>query len=87
LGAQVLELEEKMGFRFQPHPDDVPEIPGSYYANHAELQLAVLAPDQPLGVSNNICREGSCPLFYRALAKYRNAIQIIADPEKARIFF
>ncbi len=57
---------------------------GRYYASHAEKQAAVLSPNKPIGVSKPMCLD--CRKFFRELAKEKDKIQIVADPEKTRIF-
>ena len=59
-------------------------IPGQWQAGHAEVQLAALAPNEPMGVSSAVCRE--CRDFMSALANFRKAVQFIADPEGVWIF-
>lgn len=81
----VLKLANEMNYEFPETFKDVPGYPGSYYANHAEAQLAIAAPGQIQAVSNAMCGE-SCIPFYQALAQYRNTAQIIADPYYIRVF-
>jgi hypothetical protein len=81
---QALQLAKEMGFEFSPHQYDPISSPGKYYASHAEVQLAALAPNQPIGVSNPVCLE--CQRFFTQLASFSGETQIVKDPLNLWIF-
>lgn len=81
---QAFELADEIGFKFSPHRFDPASSPGTYYASHAEVQLASLAPNQPIGVSNPMCTE--CQRFFSRLATFTGQIQYVKDPIQLWIF-
>ncbi|MFV0387738.1 MAG: hypothetical protein ACK5NT_03195, partial [Pyrinomonadaceae bacterium] len=58
---------------------------GKYYASHAEKQLAVARPNEPIGVSRPMCAD--CQRFFSRLARYQERPQIVTDPDGTRIFY
>ena len=80
----VLAQGEEMGFTFKPNKKDLVGSPGTFLASHAEAQLSVAAPDQPVGVSNFMCPD--CYNYYSKLAQYRGVEQVVADPYYVRHF-
>lgn len=83
--AAVDELANNMNYTFPSYRFDPPGQPGRYYSSHAEVQMAALHPNEPIGVSNVMC--ASCRDFFSALAQYRNDVQIVADPRHVHIFY
>jgi hypothetical protein len=57
---------------------------GKYQASHAEKQLSMLCPDEPIGVSKPMCND--CQNYFSKLARDRGKPQVVADPEVTRIF-
>jgi hypothetical protein len=81
---EVMEFAEQMGFQFRQAGGMDNGIPGSYYASHAEPQMAIAEPNAPVVVNKPVC--GSCQDFYQALADYTQTTQIITDPFRTFIF-
>jgi hypothetical protein len=46
--------------------------------------MAKLAPDQPFGVTDEMC--GTCDDTFLKLAQQRKVIQVVYDPKKEHIF-
>lgn len=61
-----------------------PGFPGKYHASHAEVQQMVARPNEPVGVSKDMCE--SCRAIFKAEAKYQNRAQIVSDPQATRVF-
>jgi hypothetical protein len=81
----VKKLQEKIGQPLSPNPAlDAPDYPGSFNLSHAEKQLAVRRPNQPVGVSRVMCLD--CQQFFQRLANSTGRPQIVADPAGVRIF-
>ncbi len=59
-------------------------VQGRYNASHAEKQISVIHPDQPIGVSSEMCLD--CQEYFKALVRHTGNIQVIADPKTVRIF-
>lgn len=59
-------------------------VPGRYNASHAEKQISVLHPNQPIGVSSEMCAD--CQEYFKALVCHTGNIQVVADPKAVRIF-
>jgi hypothetical protein len=57
---------------------------GSYYASHAEKQLAVSSPNEPIGVIWGMCED--CQKFFRMQAIATGQPQAVTDPYLTRIF-
>jgi len=82
---KVKALSEEIGQPLSPTPAlDAPGYPGSYNLSHAEKQLAVIRPNQPIGVSRVMCLH--CQQFFQRLANATGRPQIVADPSGIRIF-
>jgi hypothetical protein len=58
---------------------------GKYQASHAEKQGALVSPDDPLGVSKEMCTD--CQDFFSRHAQQRGRPQIVTDPKVTRIFW
>ena len=81
----VKSLSKKIGQPLSPDPTrDAPDYPGSYNLSHAEKQIAVVRPNQPVGVSKEMCLD--CQQFYQRLANATGRPQIVADPTGIRVF-
>jgi hypothetical protein len=83
--SAAMELANEMGYTFPEAGFQDNGVPGSYFASHAETQLAALAPNEPIGVSRPMCPH--CQKFFTALAAYWNEIQVVVDPQAIRVFF
>ncbi len=59
-------------------------FPGKYQASHAEKQLSILRPDDPIAVSEPMCND--CNGFFQKRAIYRNSPQVVTDPNGTWIF-
>lgn len=57
---------------------------GKYHASHAEKQLALSRPNEPIGVSRPMC--ACCQAFFKKHAQYTGRDQIVTDPDGTRIF-
>jgi hypothetical protein len=65
-------------------------IPGAYNASHAEKQMAVERPGELIAVSSAMCMSygrGDCIPWFRALLRYEQTSQIVADPNTIRVFW
>ncbi|MFP2896019.1 RHS repeat domain-containing protein [Corallococcus sp. 4LFB] len=81
---RALQLANEMGYTFRPNRLLDQGVPGRYSASHVEPQMSVVRPNEPLGVSKDMCT--SCQDFYEALAKYRQAEQVVRDPSGTWVF-
>jgi uncharacterized Zn-binding protein involved in type VI secretion len=59
-------------------------FPGKYHASHAEKQMALASPDEPIGVSKPMCPD--CQGFFSKHAVHTGKSQTVSDPEMTRIF-
>lgn len=80
----VQRLSKQIGHPLEPSPLDAPGYRGSYNLSHAEKQLAVIKPNEPVGVSKVMCLD--CQRFYQRLASARGRAQVVADPAGVRVF-
>jgi len=80
----VLDLQREMGFPAREAGALDNGNPGSYFASHAERQLALLEPDAPIEVSSEMCSD--CQSFFQALAGYRGVMQQVTDPAQTHTF-
>jgi RHS repeat-associated protein len=80
----AMHLADEVGYTF---PENIRDrgLAGRYHASHAETQLAALAPNQAIGVSNAMCTV--CQGFFSRLAAHRGEVQVVADPYKVHIFY
>lgn len=61
-------------------------FPGKYNASHAEKQLIVKKPNEPIGVApRKMCND--CQEFFKKEAAYRGEPQVVTDCEVTRIFY
>ncbi len=74
---------EKIGHDLEPHPYDR-DFPGQYNASHAEKQLSILRPNEPIGVSKPMCPD--CQNYFSKLAQSRGVDQIVTDPNGTWMF-
>ncbi len=58
---------------------------GAYNATHAEKQLGVVQPDDPIGITTKICDD--CLQFLRYDAKYNNVQRVTTDPTFGTLVF
>ena len=58
---------------------------GAYNATHAEKQLVVKAPDDPIGITSKICSD--CLEFLRYDAKFNQAPRVTTDPVYGTLVF
>jgi len=75
---------EEIGYSLRPAGPLDKGVPGRYNASHAEKQISVIYPDQPIGVSSEMCLD--CQEYFKALVRHTGNIQVIADPKIVRIF-
>ncbi|WP_439329356.1 hypothetical protein [Corallococcus sicarius] len=80
----VLELSDAMKFPLRANKLLDQGVPGRYAASHAEPQMSVARPNEPIGVSKEMCT--SCQAYFKVLASQRNATQVVEDPAVVRIF-
>jgi hypothetical protein len=73
----------EIGHEPKPHVFDQ-GVPGRYNSSHAEKQASVVAPNQPIGVSNPMCSD--CVDYFQKLAKATGHPQVVADPNVTRVF-
>src|SRR5437588_8851658 len=59
--------------------------PGAYNATHAEKQLVLLRPDDPIGIAKKICDD--CLQFLRFDAKYNQTQRVTTDPDFGTLVF
>ena len=83
--SQVLKLSKEMGYQLGTHIYDQ-GVSGRYYASHAEKQMSVVAPNQPLAIShpNGMCAD--CINYFKQYSIYSKMPQVIADPNGVNIF-
>jgi len=78
----------EIGYEFEPYFRDPVEngrkIDGVYYASHAEKQVSELAPNQPIAVNEDMCKD--CQNYFQKLADYRDVAQVVKDPQATRLF-
>jgi len=81
----VMAQAQGMNFRFRRAGAADGDIPGRYYASHAEVQMTEVAPDEPIAVSRVMCPD--CQKYFKALAQYTDTPQTIADLYDVRVFY
>ncbi|MGH9277708.1 MAG: hypothetical protein ACRD12_06325 [Acidimicrobiales bacterium] len=85
---EVLELSREIGHELQPSGglDQVRRggFVGKHKASHAEKQLAIRRPNDPIAVSEPMCPD--CQGFFQRLAIHRNRTQVVTDPDGTYIF-
>jgi hypothetical protein len=84
---QVSDYSSKIGHDLKPHILDQKSSggwSGKYNASHAEKQLAILRPGEPIAVSEKMCPD--CVEFFQKHAQYTGKPQIVTDPTGTRIF-
>jgi hypothetical protein len=85
---EVASYSKKIGHELTPvgGPDQVSRggFPGKFNASHAEKQLAVARPNDPIAVSRPMCSD--CQGFFRAQAEYTGKPQVVTDPDMTRVF-
>ena len=86
LTQEVMELADEIGHPFPASSKDN-GVKGRFYASHAELKPAVVAPNVPVGQSNVGGMCDSCQKFYSKLAAYRGKVQVVASPDSINIFY
>jgi len=72
------------GHETDPHVFDPKGTEGGYESSHAERQAAVASPDDPVGVSRDIC--AACQSWFKARAVSRGIPQFVADPAGTHVF-
>ncbi|MGH2535949.1 MAG: hypothetical protein ACRDHL_00975 [Candidatus Promineifilaceae bacterium] len=82
---RALQLANDVGFTFRPHDFDDVDVPGIYYASHAEAQLLALK-ERAIGVSNELGMCPSCQHFFSMVASSRKMTFVVADPSTIHIF-
>ncbi|HKV38183.1 MAG TPA: PAAR domain-containing protein [Blastocatellia bacterium] len=85
---QVRDYSQKIGHDLEPNFLDQKSQggwDGKFNAAHAEKQLAVSNPNEPIGVSSPMCDD--CINFYQKQAQFTGKAQIVTDPDGTRIFY
>jgi hypothetical protein len=59
-------------------------FPGEFNASHAEKQLSVVSPNEPIAVSQPMCPD--CKAFFAKLAAHRDEVQVVTDTNGTWIF-
>jgi len=80
---EVVAMSKEIGHELKPHRRDL-DFPGQYYASHAEKQLSLTRPNEPIGASRRMCADRQA--YFSKLAKSRGADQVVTDPDGMRIF-
>lgn len=80
---QTFALFKQIGFVPPVHESDG-DLPGYEFAGRAEIKLATLRPDEPLGVTSPMPPEVKA--FFAKLAGFRQEIQVITDPTGTYVF-
>ena len=80
----VIRKAEEIGHNLRPHKLLDQGVPGRYNASHAEKQLSVIAPNEPIAVSRAMCSD--CIPYFRQIAQTSGKVQIVSDPNYVRIF-
>ncbi|CAB3917175.1 hypothetical protein LMG26846_05354 [Achromobacter insuavis] len=80
---RTLAFFKQIGFMPPVHASDG-DLPGREFAGRAEIKLATLRPDEPLGVSSPIPPESKT--FFMKLAQFRQEMQVITDPTGTYVF-
>ena len=85
---EVRDLANEIGHELQ-HTGGLDQVrrggfPGQSKASHAEKQLAVLRPNDPIAVSEPMC--GDCRGFFQRLAVHHDRRQVVTDPAGTWIF-
>ena len=81
---QVLSEGVEAGVEHDPHVFDPKNVEGGYESSHAERQAAINCPDEPIGVSRDMC--AGCQRWFQARAMSRGVPQFVADPSGGRVF-
>jgi hypothetical protein len=79
----VRATSNEIGHELKPHVFDR-DFPGQYNASHAEKQLSITSPNDPIGVSRPMCAD--CRSYFSKLAQNRGVEQVVTDPDGTRIF-
>ena len=82
---QVLKAGFEAGHDFLESVGKNINNPLRYNASHAEEQLAVLEPGEPIGVSRVIC--DNCQAFFRRRAMLTGSRYVVADPSQTLVFY
>ena len=80
---EVLQVTDEMGYPRTSHYVDQ-EVPGQYFASHAEQQMALKAKWPHIGVSKPMCPD--CQGWFRSLAQYQRRDWYVTDPDGTWIF-
>ncbi len=84
----VAAYSDKIGHDLKPSGafDQVNQggFPGKFNASHAEKQMTIASPGDPIGVSKPMCPD--CVNFFKSNAQYTGNPQTVTDPEMTRIF-
>jgi RHS repeat-associated protein len=82
--AQTLAHEAAMGHKAVAAGARDQGVVGRYFASHGERQAAMLHPNTPIGVSNEMCPR--CVTWFQDQATYMGREQVVADPFILRVF-
>jgi len=82
----VLDHADKIGYEISRHVwDSGTRGQGWYNATHAEKQLVILRPEDPIGIANKICDD--CLEFLRYDTKYSQTQRVATDPVRGTLVF
>jgi uncharacterized Zn-binding protein involved in type VI secretion len=79
----VRAMSNEIGHDLKPHVFDK-DFPGQYNASHAEKQLSILKPGDPMGSSRPVCSD--CQSYLSKFAQHHNVEQVVTDPNGTWIF-
>ena len=80
---EVLQITDEMGHPRTPYFRDQ-EVPGQYFASHAERQMALNAEWPHIDASKAMCAD--CQNWFRSLAQYQRRDWYVTDPNGTWIF-
>jgi RHS repeat-associated protein len=86
---EVMKVSQEMGYTHPAHAYDQ-NVPGQFYASHAEKQLAVTRPGELIAVSKDMCEStgrGDCITWFRRFAQHRQQTQVVVDRHMIRVFW
>ena len=81
---EVMALSKKMKSNLPASGASDGGVPGRFFASHAEPQIAVQYPNQPIAVSRGMCAQ--CQIWFVDVARFRNTTQVVSDPTFTRVF-
>jgi uncharacterized Zn-binding protein involved in type VI secretion len=80
----VLSYSERIGHKPAKHPTFDRNFEGEYQSSHGEIQAAILRPNEPIGVTKNMC--SGCMAFFEKQATATGETQVVTDPRGTWVF-